>query len=514
MNHQQPDPELTIRPTDQSRSENKANTFWGGLRGKTIWDWLTLMVVPLVIALGGFILSEAQRSSSMQIELDRQREAALRQYFDVISDLLLNQDLRLSERGSEIQAVARVRTLEVLRALDGERKAAVLRFLYEAQLIVHHHDWQGEPGIIQLKWADLSGAVLPGAQLMDASLEFVDLSGSDLRGASLENANLYGAKLIEADLSDATLSGANLKHAQLERSNLRRATLTRIHLGTSLLPLPFDGEVFGVEIEPVQFSYTTLIGADLRDANLKEVDFFYSDLTQARLSGADLTEAKFFETDLSTADLSGAILTRASFEGAILNDNTRLDRKWRQLWELVNGVRSFDMQRLDLTGANLGYLDLSGKDLSGLNLSEAEFHNCRFVQANLQETNLTGAVIFRPDFSGANLKGTRFKDAYMIEAIMDSADLDGADLTNAMLGYANLSGAQNLTDEQLSSAKNLLFARMPDGSLYDGRFRLANDLELAGSKGITPEDPQAMAEFYQVSLEAYQAGQDWAEESR
>lgn len=54
---------------------------------------------------------------------------------------------------------------------------------------------------------------------------------------------------------------------------------------------------------------------------------------------------------------------------------------------------------------------------------------------------------------------------------------------------------------------------MPDGTRYDGRYRLAGDLEVAKVDKHDIDDPAAMAQFYKVSLEDYLQGQKWAEEN-
>ena len=53
---------------------------------------------------------------------------------------------------------------------------------------------------------------------------------------------------------------------------------------------------------------------------------------------------------------------------------------------------------------------------------------------------------------------------------------------------------------------------MPKARCYNGCYNLSGDLEAAVHKGINLEDPEAMAAFYEVSLEDYLAGQEWASE--
>ena len=77
-----------------------------------------------------------------------------------------------------------------------------------------------------------------------------------------------------------------------------------------------------------------LVGANLSGTNL----------ARANLKGANLKGA-----DLRSADLTGAALHRAQLDGSSLDDKTRIDDKWRLVWNIVNrGVA-----HRDLSGANL-----------------------------------------------------------------------------------------------------------------------------------------------------------------
>src|SRR5258707_1397583 len=138
--------------------------------GKTLWDWLQLLIIPAVLAVGGYLFNyttskNEQQSTQLRdqnerdIASDNQREAALQGYIDKISELLLDKDhpLRESAPEDEVRKIARVRTLTVLPRLDKERKRSVLQFLHESGLI--------DKG---MKIIDLDGADLNKAKLSEA----------------------------------------------------------------------------------------------------------------------------------------------------------------------------------------------------------------------------------------------------------------------------------------------------------------------------------------------------------
>ena len=203
---------------------------WTGLSQKTLWDWLQLLIIPAVLAVGGYLFNFAASRTEREIASDKQSEDALQAYIDKISELLLEKHLRQSHPEDEVRNIARVRTLTVLPRLDHGRKGSVLRFLFDSGLIT-----SGKTII------DLGGATLSSDESGRRALESgrADLSGaklnySFLRGANLGRVDLTGANLEEDDLRGADLSFATLSGANLEGANLRQADLGRADLDEAL----------------------------------------------------------------------------------------------------------------------------------------------------------------------------------------------------------------------------------------------------------------------------------------
>src|SRR5229473_2658239 len=106
--------------------------------GKVLWDWLNLLgvlAIPAVVGLGAAWYTAQQGKVSERENTDNQRETALQQYIDKMSELLLHEKLRDSAEEDEVRKIARVRTLTILARLDADRKASVIQFLYESGLI-------------------------------------------------------------------------------------------------------------------------------------------------------------------------------------------------------------------------------------------------------------------------------------------------------------------------------------------------------------------------------------------
>jgi hypothetical protein len=140
-------------------------------RSKTLWDWLQLLLIPVLLAAGGYwfqaqqhandqIIAKANRDKDMQIASDQQQEATLNAYLDDMTTLLLDKKLgsqAAADKAASAEAavVARERTLTTLLRLHDGRNRIVLQFLQDAHLIGI------QDAVIDLSNADLSNALQP-----------------------------------------------------------------------------------------------------------------------------------------------------------------------------------------------------------------------------------------------------------------------------------------------------------------------------------------------------------------
>lgn len=322
---------------------------------KTLWDWITIVTIPIVLGLGAFWFSRAERETEQAIASDRLQEETLQNYLDRMAELLLKEGLRTSAPSSQVRELARARTLTVLRTLDHTRTEILLDFLYEAELIKTDAGSE-DPAIISLRGADLTEIQLPGAYLNRA-----DLSGADLTGADLHGAELYGANLTEANLSGANLGGANLREAKLNRTNLNRGNLNGADLSRT-------------DLSRANLSQANLIEADLSEARLTEADLGQARLNRANLYGAHLIEANLTQAGLFKANLCRADLSESNLHGA----------------DLRGGV---DLTEANLSGANLHGAKLRGCNLRGAQLVGANLHGADLADVNLEQADLTDAKL-------------------------------------------------------------------------------------------------------------------------
>lgn len=330
----------TWRRVSQERTQQSKAWTLRELGGKTVWDWMDLLFVPVAIAvvtlLGTIGFSWYQTHIQTKIENERAevdhqlakqraQDEALQAYLNQMSTLLINHELGSSGENSEVRILARARTAAVIQRLAADGNRNVIRFLNEASLT-----GVGQSSISLLAGADLKGSRLEGIDLSD-----IDLSGANLRRSNLNRANLEHTDLHEADLFLAKLNGAELEGAQLSGANMKGATLKR-----------------AANSEHANLTNANLSGADLTLANLE-----HATMEHSILHGAELYEAKLSDADMDSAELSDAALSNANLSGASLG------------------------------GANLANAKLSGANLARADVDEVE----------LDEADLVG--IFEDDFS-------------------------------------------------------------------------------------------------------------------
>jgi uncharacterized protein YjbI with pentapeptide repeats len=311
-----------------------------GFETKTLWDWMELLIVPLVLAGGALLLNRSEKEREREnadkrikedrriaenrikedrqlaedraklereIAMDRQQEAALQAYLDRMTELVLDENLKKTQN-EDFRNIARIRTLTTFRALDGRRKGVILLFLKES-------------GLLELKNSvNLRGADIREVLLTSSDLSHLNLSGATLNEAlfwdnDLSGSNLSQAYFLDADLSRSNFSGANLSGAFLMGALLEDACLVGANLSSAYLYKlqqwhPKDGFVE---------AYTNLSGADLTNADLRNTSLRDAVLTGVNLTGADLSGA-----DLTGATVTSEQLAMAEFlKGATMPDGTK-----------------------------------------------------------------------------------------------------------------------------------------------------------------------------------------------
>lgn len=265
---------------------------------KTLWDWLQLLIVPVVLAVLGYYFTRTNsnsqdRTARIRADQDRdttinnQRETELQNYFDKISEFIDSKTANQPQPGGTDAVILRARTLSVLAQFDPVRKRRVIQFLSEANLI--------------------------GSAFREEAI--ISLVGADLKNADLSRLALWGVQLGGTDLSGANLMGAELSPRDTTKFAYFRASIFEPRQD----PVDHAHTAQPVTIH-ASLSRAVLHEANLSNACLRYVDLREADLSNATLEGADLTQANL--TGAEGITIEGLEKQAKSLEGATMPDGS------------------------------------------------------------------------------------------------------------------------------------------------------------------------------------------------
>ena len=169
------------------------------------------------------------------------------------------------------------------------------------------------------------------------------------------------------------------------------------------------------------------------------------DLSSADLSEMDLSEALFRNCKLARANCRGANFSKARIENSV-----------------ANGI--------DFTSADLQDADLSDIVMKGANLDFVNAKGAQFRHAKLSNCSFKRAILIRADFNFAELQAD-LSDSDLTGANLISADLTDADLRSANLEKANMTSA-NISNTNFKDAR-MVGSISPNGRVWgvEGPFK-------------------------------------------
>ena len=308
---------------------------------------------------------------------------------------------------------------------------------------------------VDLSHALVNGALLDAADLRDARLGGVPMQQANLKGAKLEEAVLDEAQLQEADLRDASLRGASLQGTVLTgvrlngETNFRGAHLERADLRSVALP----------ELAPVLDEPPSV--PPLSDTHFdSKTRFDPSGLRNVDASGAKFHQMVFDGLDIRRAEFRHADLESVIFRNVRAGSQTRFDYAVmrKSTFECAPPSAADFASRDDELPDSSPVKRFKNSHFDFARLQDSRFGPCLmsraiFEGAFLQRVTFVGTILTGAEFSGAQLDNARF---------LDGTDVGGAKFDAARLVGADLSGAKNLTPDQLDGACGDSSTRLPE----------------------------------------------------
>ena len=226
-----------------------------------------------------------------------------------------------------------------------------------------------------------------------------------------------------------------------------------------------------------------------RTLNLKSVDLSGLVLRSINLTRTDLSGANLQDSDLSGAVLDLAILNNAKLAGTDLSEAS---------------LKGADLSGLDLRRTKLCQTICTQADMNGVNLSHVSLFKINFSSAKLHRANLEGARLTGSNLSFANLNEARFVAARMTDVELAGCTMRRANISWATFVRSDLKSVDS-TEIVLNSAKpdDLVFLDMgyhlePEGQskldapsfpdLFDRSPRFYRWLNQPSQMSISPEN--------------------------
>lgn len=294
-------------------------------------------------------------------------------------------------------------------------------------------------------------ALADGESLDGADFTGADLSGMDLAGADLSGIFLESADLSHTSFADATLDRAVLAHARLENACLDRASLVETNLGqaelgaVSMIDADLTGAILArARLVDADFSGARLAGADLSEAVFQNTDFsrvrtdhiifLDSDLTGMCFQDAELEQAAFLKVGLNGADFSGAQLRQSVFLGVSARDATFS----RARMENVRFVKECDLGESRFVEAQIENSNLRGACLNGCDFSQAKLNGSDLSESRARGTTFHRIVAHRSQWVGSDLRDANLTGANLMAANLQRADIRAASLRGSNLYQSDL----------------------------------------------------------------------------
>ncbi len=334
-------PETGFGPYLIVKLDQSNNPIEKELHYRTLWDWLELLIIPIVLVFIAYWLNrrsqeienkqkveqqskqDAQKKKEFEQEEDRKSEEALQNYIDRMTDLLLRGNHKIADSvdGSIIRKVARSMTINTLRVLGkfDRRQGLVILFLYESGLINKENsfiDLHGADAMdVQLNLATIESANLSDINFNEANFEYSILTNTDFSNSRFRLANFYSAFLENAQFYNSTIWISNLTSTSLTNANFSKSTLNETDFSNAFM-------------EKIKFNNATLINCNLTKSYLFDAVFQGSYLQKCDFTGAILYGADFTDADLTGAIISEEQLSQArSLRGCKLPNGIIYNKK-------------------------------------------------------------------------------------------------------------------------------------------------------------------------------------------
>ena len=300
---------------------------------KNIWDWLTLLILPISMAGGAVYFQHTQKKRELkQIQETKERELILQKekhlvdnykyFYSKMLEFILIPNFKSDKN---ILLGIKILTLSSFRKFDALRKKEALIFLYEADL---------------LNKIALNNINLDNVKIKNLQLYSINFSKSNFNNFSLLSSLIKYSNLSECTFADSNLTGTNFQNCDFTNIKFERSTLKGCffqHKANRELEENYyiRFNMYGVtflesKLQKSNFNYIFFNGGIFKRTNLtsaffnyckfENITFYQSILDNSKFSNCRFINCVFKESSNQNIILQNNIFDNCNFEYLDLSD--------------------------------------------------------------------------------------------------------------------------------------------------------------------------------------------------
>jgi uncharacterized protein YjbI with pentapeptide repeats len=310
--------------------------------------------------------------------------------------------------------------------------------------------------------------------------EFV---GQDLRGAVFDDCDLYNVQIFQCDLSGASFCRSVFRGAKVGECQLKGAVFTDAVVNAN--GLSERNFAYTLELSPEQLMTTrSYKSKDLRQSVI--CGLVIGSMTPPTLDfrGANLGQALLKNGDFSKSDFSGARIYQTTFRNCTLTSSQLASTADFARGRLSVQIQARGKNRAGLTGrCDFSEINLRGSTLGAVgpdaDFTDTVINDCTISRGltktqlystkSYKQGNLTNTTWSWIDFSGCNLARLNLTGAEFGQCDFTDASLEDAVISDVnFIAVSSVPwGCKGLTVEQIKSTWNYKHGRMEGIRLPD-----------------------------------------------
>jgi uncharacterized protein YjbI with pentapeptide repeats len=334
-------------------------------------------------------IAEKKQKAQIKSGNDRYHDEVFVAYIKEIGDLMKENNGSLTSNQATA-AIARIKTINVLRQLDGSRQIHVIRFLFEAR---------------QLTASDESTAIsMMGAKLSD--IIFTNFTSF----SAIDGVSLTGVHLQRCAFQQMLLFYINFTATILEEVSFSDAILRKVDFSSAYL---YEARVSSIQLLDINFSSSQILYTNFSNSKFLRVKFL-----SARLVGSSFSSAKLFKVDFS------------SDPSCIQHLNVFSHHSFTEFANFSSD--SSDLLERDILSRALfnlfAYLETCNSRIDNVDFLFAEFWNVNFLSTDIGNANFGSALFINVSFSFAQFFAVNFSSAILNDVNFSSVQFCMNDL--------------------------------------------------------------------------------------